>query len=144
MSKKKKNKKKKNNIGDYQSMSKKKLDKKLKKAIKEIEISQIKIMEADKKANKKERKKINKKEKEFFTDMEGLKVRKKIAKDWEENGFLDLLLRLFKEVIPQIKMIAKMVCKLILSFLALESIKTKIKPKTLKKIITVFDIALSL
>ena len=124
--------------------SKKKLEKKMKKAMKEIQASQIYLYEIDKKQNKKKTKEINKKEKDFYTSMESLKARKKLSKKWKENGFLDDMISLLKDISPIVKALAKAFCTLIVSFLSVEAIQKVIKPKTLSKIMTVFDFAMAI
>ena len=125
--------------------SKKALKKDFVNTIDEIESYRIRLYEADKKGKKrKKRKEITKEEKEFFTNMEGLKERQKISKDWEKNGFLDRMIHLLKEAAPLIKTIGKLLASLILAFLSMESIKEKIKPETLSKLSTLFNVAVSL
>lgn len=150
MSKKKKKKHKKNNdslaIFDVKpsKKSKKKLNKEFSDIIEEIERSQIILYEADRKARKKERKKINKKKAEFYTDMESIKCRAKLAKRWEKKGFLDSLLEILSKAFPVVKSIATTVCTLILAFLSVDKIKSMIQPKTLNKICKVFNVASAL
>ena len=93
MGKKKNKKKKKNNEFVYSGYAngfielsqkdKKGLNKEFKRAIKDIESMQIKLMEADKKQDKKNKKKINKKEQEFYTSMSSIKARQKMCKKWD-------------------------------------------------------------
>lgn len=124
--------------------SKKSLDKDFKRAIKEIENMRYTLYEADKLTNKKDRRKINQKEKEFYTDMESVKARKKMAKKWKKSGFLDSMIQLLNEISPFIKMLAKGLCMLIIAFLSLDSIKRIISPEILCKISTVFHLANSI
>lgn len=152
MAKKKKHKKKHNNDSKYinslngilesSSKSKKDLQKEFKHALKDIERMQIELFEADKKQNRKNKKKINKKEKEFYTSMSSLKTRKKMCKEWEETGFLDKMFELLKEAAPIIKIIAKALCVLLITFLSVDAIKAKISPEALAKITKVFDFAM--
>ena len=151
MSKKKKKNKKKHQkdlyavdiFGGTEIKSKKDLSKQFKEIIKDIESYQIALYEADKKSNRKERRKINKKQKEFYTDMEAIKCRKNMAKDWEKSGFLDKVADLLNQVSPVVKTVAKLVAVLIITFLSLDFIKSNISPSTLEKIAKVFDVAMS-
>ena len=147
MGKKKKKKKQKNQnlgYGNYlmsNTKNQKSLDKEFKKALNEIEAAQIRLFEADKKARKKERKKINKHETEFYTSMQGIKCRQKIAKKWEKKGFFDTILDLLNEISPYVKKIAKLLCTFIITFLSLDVVKTKISPGSLSKISKIYDVA---
>lgn len=144
--KKKKNKKKKyyqNLIADTQSDDKKKLDKDFRKALTEIESYRIRLAEADKKASLKERRNINKRTEEFYTGMESIKARSKMAKEWEKTGFLDRTIMMFEQVAPIIKTLAKLVMGLVIAFLSIDAIKTKIKPETVDKLSKIFHLAMS-
>lgn len=145
MAKKKKKKKKyESSTFDFSSCSNKDLKKKFNKALQEIEDSRMAIYEADKKARKKERKKINKKQYDFYTSMDGIKARRKISKKWEKEGFLDSLLGIFQNAAPFIKILAKAVSCLIVLFLSIDCIKTSISPSFLRKLANVFDVASSM
>ena len=124
--------------------SKKSMNKKFNKAINDREEYRIQLFEADKRQRKKERRKINKHEAEFYTDMEGLKCRKKMAKEWEETGFLDRIIRLLQQISPLVATLAKIVGFLIISFLSIDTIKATIKPRTLNKLNNIYDIAMSI
>lgn len=147
----KKKHKKKHQKGDYKNgifdvsagKSKKDLNKDFKRTLKDIEEMQISLYEADKKQNRKERKKINKKEAEFYTGMSSIKCRKKIAKKWEKRGFLDYVIELLHQISPLVQILAKAVCVLIISFLSVDAIKLAISPNTLNKLAKLFDIAIS-
>ena len=67
-----------------------------------------------------------------------------MAKRWEEKGFLDHMIDLLREVSPFIQLLAKALAGLIITFLSIDGIKKVIKPKTLRKITKVFDIAMSI
>lgn len=156
MSKKKKNKKGKknknaetifysnNNFDRILHESKRSMNKKFNKAINDIEEYRIQLYEADKRQRRKERKKINKHEAEFYTDMEGLKCRKRMAKEWEETGFLDRIIKLLQQLSPLVATLAKIVGFLIISFLSIDAIKATIKPKTLNRLNSIYDIAMSI
>lgn len=152
MSKKKKKNKKLNNremsiVSNLEALpfeSKKSMNKKFENVIKDIEMYRLQLYEADKRSRRKERKKINKHEAEFYTSMEGLKCRKNMAKKWEKNGFLDKVISVLQQTVPIIATIAKIVGFLIISFLSIDAVKAAIKPKTLRKISNVFDIAMSI
>lgn len=126
-----------------QTSDKKKLGKDFRKALDEIESYRIQLAEADKKASIKERRKINKASEEFYTDMESIKCRAKMAKKWEKTGFLDRTIKLLEQAAPIIKMIAKLIMALLIAFLSIDAVKNKIKPETLNKISKVFHLVMS-
>ena len=148
---KKKKKKQKKNQYDYQSIlfnlaensSKRRLRKDFDSAINEIEEYRFTLQEIDKLQDKKKRKEINKKQRDFYTQMEAIKERKKMAKKWEKNGFLDRMAKVLTGVIPAVKTIAKLVMVLIISFLSIDAIKGFISPETLDKLTTVFHLAMA-
>lgn len=134
-------------FGNYEKPKKKDGDKKKTKkefadAIDGIQYYQMRIFEADKRQNRRDVRRINKKEADFYTDMESIKCRKKIAKEWGKTGFIDRLLEILSEVAPIIKSIAKLICRLIVSFLSIDAIKRAISPRLLSKICKLFDIAM--
>lgn len=149
MSKKKKKKKQKSQTPDYLAnllvapvKTKKAMYKDFDGVMKEIECYRVQLAEADKKGRIKGRRKINKKTEEFYTDMESIRCRTKMAKNWEKTGFLDNLINILSQISPLVKLIAKLVCSLIVSFLSIKTVKEKIKPETVDKIGTVFDVAM--
>ena len=129
---------------DEDTFDKKSVKKKFARAIDDIQTYQMRIYEADKRQNRRDVRKINKKEAEFYTDMESIKCRKKIAKEWEKTGFIDRLMEILHNVAPIIKMIAKLICTLILSFLSIGAIKSRISPNLLSKLTTLFDISMAI
>ena len=152
MSKKKRTKKGVNKVQkDYEYLmkysndrSKKSLNDDFRKALKDIEKMQLTMYEVDKKYNSKNRRKINKEEEEFYTSIESIKHRRKLAKRWEKQGFLDNMVELLKQVSPLIQMLAKALATLIVTFLSIDGIKRVISPNTLEKITHVFDIAMAI
>ena len=145
--KKKKKNKQKNKIDDVMFMAqthdKQKLGKDFRKALDEIESYRIRLAEADKKASIKERRKINKASAEFYTDMESIKCRAKMAKEWEKTGFLDRSIKLLEQTAPIIKLIAKLIMAFVITFLSIDAVKSRIKPETVNKISKVFHLAMS-
>lgn len=148
MAKKKKKKKKRtedvNIFGYSNTKSKKKMKKEFQKALDEIEDMRISMYESDKKKSKrKDRKKINKDEAVFYTDMNSIKCRKKIAKKWEKDGFFDSMIVLLQEISPFVQLLAKALASLITLFLAVPYIKEHISSGMLSKITKVFDLAMA-
>lgn len=145
----KKKKKNKHNNGLEETMlmmqmsDKKKLGKDFRKALNEIESYRIRLAEADKRSSIKERRKINKASEEFYTDMESIKCRAKMVKEWEKTGFLDRSMTLLEQTAPIIKMVAKLIVVLLIAFLSVDTVKNKIKPETVDKITKVFHLAMS-
>ena len=124
--------------------SKKDMKKSFQDAVKEVEAAQMRIYEADKKSVKgKDRRNINQKQYQFYTDMESIKTRKTLAAEWEKNNFLDRMQEILKESIPIIRGLARIIAGLIISFLSIEAIKTNINPNTLSKMKILFDVAMA-
>lgn len=125
--------------------SKKRLRKDFNSAIDEIEEYQLTLDEIDKlHGDKKKRKEINRKQRDFYTQMEAIKARKKMMKKWENDGFLDRLVDVLNDVIPAIRKVAKAVMLLILSFMSIDAIKRFISPETLNKLATVYRLAMAI
>lgn len=130
---------------DVMYKSKKKLNKEFKKALKDIEETRLQMYEADKKSsNRKDKKKINKAEAEFYTNMDSIKCRKNIAKKWEKDGFMDHMVHLLKEVSPFVQLLARALASLITLFLSIPLIKEHISPRMVSSLSTVFDLALAM
>ena len=139
-----KKKKKKKDFDSGDKKSKKKMKKSFEDAVKEVEAAQMRIYEADKKSVKgKERRSINQKQYQFYSDMESIKTRKTLADEWEKNNFLDRMLEILKESAPIIRGLARIVAGLIISFLSIETIKNNINPSTLSKMKILFDVAMA-
>lgn len=145
MSKKKKNKKylyERSVIYDIDKKSKKSINKEFDSTIDEIRDYQLRLYEIDKLSNKRQIKKINKSETEFYTKMDAIKVRKRMSKKWEKCGFLDTVIHILQQAAPIVKIIAKMISILIINFLSLEPIKKIISPNVLNKLTKIYDIAM--
>lgn len=123
---------------------KKSLKKNFKSVLDDIEVYQIEMMEADKKARRKKKRDVNKQQYIFLKDIDSIKARKKISKKWEKTGFLDTILEMLGDIAPYVKLLARAVCTLIIAFLSIDGIKKVISPNILAKVTKVFDIALSI
>lgn len=127
--------------------SKKSINKDFNGILDEIEASKMMLYEQDKydhKYNRKYRKNINEEERKLHDDMDAVRRRKRLAKRWEKNGFLDAVMEVFAEVVPIVRTIARLVVTLMVRFLSIKSIKTNISPKTLDKICAVYNVAMAL
>lgn len=149
---KKKKKKQKKDQRDYQKVlfnigedtSKKTLRKDFSSALNEIQEYRFTLYEIDKLNDKKKRKEINKKQRDFYTQMESIKARKKMMKKWERDGFLDRLMDTLSVVVPAVRKVAKAVMFLILSFMSIDAIKRFISPETLDKLANVYSLAMAI
>lgn len=132
-------------FGNVSKKSKKKINKEFQKALDEIQDMRIQMYEADKiSAGRKKKKKINKEEVTFYTNMDSIKCRKKISKKWEKEGFMDQMIILLKEISPFVQLLARALASLITMFLSIPFIKQNISTNLLSKITTVFDIAIAM
>lgn len=110
--------------------------------IEDIETYQYQMYLADKKAKKKLKKK-KKKENGFYDVDDKIKVRKKIVKDMEEKDYLNQFTEILKDIGPIVVIMGRLIAALILAILSIDSVKKAIKPETLKKMDTVFRLAIS-
>ncbi len=121
---------------------KKSLDKSFDGVLEEIEMTRMQLYEVDKRTNRKSRRKINGKEREFYYSMKSVEERKKISKKWMKTGFLDTLMEVLTLVVPIVKLIAIKVAELINIFLRSRSAKEVLPASFISKLVKVHDIAL--
>ena len=121
---------------------KKSLDKSFDAVLEEIEMTRMQLYEVDKRTNRKSRRKINGKEREFYYSMKSVEERKKISKKWMKTGFLDTLMEVLTLVVPIVKLIAIRVAELINIFLRSRSAKEVLPASFISKLVKVHDIAL--
>ena len=121
---------------------KKSLDKSFDSVLEEIEMTRMQLYEVDKRTNRKSRRKINGKEREFYYSMKSVEERKKISKKWMKTGFLDTLMEVLTLVVPIVKLIAIKVAELINIFLRSRSAKEVLPASFISKLVKVHDIAL--
>lgn len=128
---------------DYTSpMYKKSLDKSFDGVLEEIEMTRMQLYEVDKRTNRKSRRKINGKEREFYYSMRSVEERKKISKKWMKTGFLDTLMEVLTLVVPIVKVIAVKVAELINIFLRSKTAKETLPASFISKLVKVHDFAL--
>ena len=128
-----------NEVGD----SKKDLYKQYKNLLDDIEYAQYRGFELDKMAKKDTKRRINKKEKEFYDEMKNLKRRRKdIKNDSKSTGYIDGFLKSMEQIMPAIKLCAKLVMVAIISILSIDFIQRGISPEMLRKITAIFQVAM--
>lgn len=128
---------------DYTSpMYKKSLDKSFDGVLEEIEMTRMQLYEVDKRTNRKSRRKINGKERNFYYSMKSVEERKKISKKWMKTGFLDTLMEVLTLVVPIVKVIAIKVAELINIFLRSKTAKETLPASFISKLVQVHDFAL--
>ena len=126
-----------------ETKSKKDLNKDFKRILKDIESSQYCMFESDKLNKKGNKKKINKKEYEFYTGMNSVKSKNKEGKAWKKEGIVDRIVDFVRFIAPLVKTGAKVVMVAILSLLSIDKIQQVITPETLDKLMTIFNIAMA-
>jgi hypothetical protein len=118
--------------------------------IAEIQYQQYQIYEADRIKFLKSSRIDKKNRKNFYLKTEDLKKRKKIIKKWEECSFLEKIEKVLSfikdnKIIDKAKEIiisvSKMMKDLISSTLKTDECKKTIKPETLSKLVTLYDIS---
>ena len=128
---------------DYTSpVYKKSLDKSFDGVLEEIEMTRMQLYEVDKRTNRKSRRKINGKERNFYYSMRSVEERKKISKKWMKTGFLDTLMEVLTLVVPIVKVIAVKVAELINIFLRSKTAKETLPASFISKLVKVHDFAL--
>lgn len=122
----------------------KKLDHTYDNIIEEIEEMQLQLYLADQEARKKAKKKIKKDPNYFSTSTERIEARKKVLTKIEGNNLLTKIENLFKDIIPIVVIISRLVASLILAILSIDKVKLFIKPDTLNKMTSVYKTAISI
>jgi len=123
--------------------SKKKLKKDANKALKRIEAYNLEVFEDKKNSGGISRRKVNKEAKAYFNEMEEIRKRVKIANDADNSGLLYKIAKILKVAGPIAKMIAKAVASFVTMILGIEGVSNKLKPKTLDKLVGVFNLAMA-
>jgi hypothetical protein len=126
------------------SLSRKKINKKFKKAVKKYEEEHVLEFEKRKKKDKRHRRKINKEAKKFYYECEDVKDKVKQTKKYEKRGFFEQALGVIGEVIPMIKSLAKMVALAITGIVSTPFVRNRMSTKTLDRVASVYNVAASI
>ena len=126
------------------SLSRKKINKKFKKAVKKYEEEHVLEFEKRKKKDKRHRRKINKEAKKFYYECEDIQDRVKQTKKYEKKGFFEQALGVIGEVIPMIKSLAKMVALAITGIVSTPFVRNRMSTKTLDRVASVYNVAASI
>lgn len=120
------------------------LDKTYTNIIEEVQDLQYQLNMADQKARKKAKKKIKENPNYFDTSIERLEARKEVVKKIEGDNLLDKIQSLFKDMVPIVLVISRLVASLILAILSLDIVKTHINPQTLLKMQKIYQLTTSI
>lgn len=112
--------------------------------LEEIESMQYEIAMADQEARKKVKKKLKNKSGYYNMSDERAQARRKVIKSMEGSNLLDRIEQAFKDIVPIIILISRLVASLILAILSLDRIKVSISPQTLAKLNRVYKMAVSI
>ncbi len=115
--------------------------------IEEIQEIQLRINIADAKAMEKQRKKMIKQSMgviPYYVSKDKVKARERELKKMEETKFFDRVEETFKNLVPCVVLIARLVAALILAILSVEPIKMMIKPATLNRLNNVYKTAMAI
>lgn len=115
--------------------------------IEEIQEMQLRINIADAKAMEKQRKKLIRQDMgviPYYVSKDKVKAREEALKRMESTNFLGRIEETFKNLVPCVILIARLVAALILAILSVEPIKQLIKPEMLKKLNTVYTLAMAI
>lgn len=127
---------------EVDALSKKKINKKFKKAVQDYEETHIMVYEKKKKHKKhKEKKALNNEERSFYYECEDIKKKNKKNKKWENKGFFEKALDSVNTAIPIVKTAAKLLSLAITAVISIPIIRDNISVKTLNKIAAVYNMA---
>lgn len=138
---KKKKKKKQNADDEFLINIDRSLDRKYIDLIDEIQLMQADLKREERKARKKQTKKLKKGGKFYSTNEIDYRVRQKLICQMEGTNFIERAINVLNELQPVCAIIAKMVMTLIIGILSIDSIKYTIKPETLSGMHRVYTIA---
>ena len=115
--------------------------------IEEIQEMQLKINIADAKAMEKQRKKMIRQDMgviPYYVSKDKVKAREKALKQMESTNFLGRIEDTFKNLVPCVILIARLVAALIIAILSVEPIKRLIKPAMLDRLNSVYKVAMAI
>lgn len=118
----------------------KNLDQKYVGLLEEIQFMQADIKRAERKARKKEKKKM-KKGNTFYDPRAEIRVREQVIREMEGDNFFDRVIQAINDIRPICMVIARLVMALIVSVLSIDSVKYRVKPDTLNKMHSVYELA---
>ena len=90
------------------------------------------------------KKKLKNKSGYYNMSDERAQARRKVIKSMEGSNLLDRIEQAFKDIVPIIILISRLVASLILAILSLDRIKVSISPQTLAKLNRVYKMAVSI
>ena len=115
------------------------------KEIKEdIEDFQYQLARADRISRKKFKKAISKGKSFDYSNSPSILERKRIAKELEDKGTLDTIIKLFSDVGPVLKLLGRCVSVFILALLSMDFVKKSISTDTMSKLDTIFKMSMSI
>lgn len=117
------------------------LDKKYENVLKEIEVMKAEIDKADRKGKKLAKKKL-KKNNDFYQFSYEIKKRKEVVEKMERKNLFDKIEEAIQGIRPICVLIARLVAALIVAILSIDVIKKYISPKTVKKLSSLYNLAM--
>lgn len=118
----------------------KSLDQKYVGLLEEIQFMQADIKREERKAKKKEKKRMQKGN-TFYDPRAEIRVRQQVIREMEGRNFFDRVIQAINDIRPICMVIARLVMTLIVSILSIDAVKYRIKPDTLNKMHSVYDMA---
>lgn len=115
--------------------------------VEEIQEIQLRLNIADAKAMEKQRKKMIRADMgviPYYVSKDKVKAREKILKDMERTNFFGRIEETFKNLVPCIVLIARLVAALIVAILSVEPIKQIISPALLKRMNSIYNVAMAI
>lgn len=136
MSSKKKKKKPRDGLLTYIDES---LDSSYDSVMKEVEMYQLQLLEADQKAKKKARKKMKEDPNYFTHSKERIKARKKVVQEMEEGSFFERVEAELKLLKPVVIILSRLVASVIVAILNFTPLQMYLKPETVKKMSNLYQ-----
>lgn len=116
------------------------IDQKYVGLLEEIQFMQADIQREERKARKREKKRM-KKGNTFYDPRAEIRVRQRVIREMEGNNFFDRVIAAVNDLRPICMMIARLVMSLIVSILSIDAVKYRIKPDTLNRMHSVYNVA---
>lgn len=116
------------------------IDQKYVGLLEEIQFMQADIQREERKARKREKKRM-KKGNTFYDPRAEIRVRQRVIREMEGNNFFDRVIEAVNDLRPICMMIARLVMSLIVSILSIDAVKYRIKPDTLNRMHSVYNVA---
>lgn len=114
--------------------------------VSEIQRLQTKLALSDAEIKKNERKRLKKELGviPYYTCKDQVEARRKLIREMEQTSLLERVEASFRQIVPIVIMIARLIASLIVGILSIDGVKKHISTDTLNKMNTVYKVAMSI